>query len=1315
MKNVKRIFVIIFMLAFILSISSINAFAATVTQDNLEVTLVTDKEKYSENEQIKTTLTVKNNNDTAVTNVDLETALPDGYKLADKSENKKTVDSIAAGESVSLDVTLEKDNTKKESTPSEPSTDAKSSTNPVSGGNSSNSGNSGTTTGGTTTNGSAIQTGQGFLIVGIIMLVLLASGVTLVYIYRKKQRVSHVSNKILSLVLCIGIIASTLSLLNVSLKSSAAEEKKQVEISTHITLNNSEMEIKSKISYDYSQDSSISVEVIPTYGGTVNNASGTYKPGDTIELEATPDAGWSFSNWEVKGQGEIAENKNNKTTFKVSQEDVTIIARFINNESEELTNDELDVYLAYSALSLGFSEGDYEESVTRDINLENGYGTGEHKVDISWNSSDDSIISNNGNVSRPTDNDTYITLTATLNKNSARHSKEFRVRVIKVSATLTEDIEDKSLIDLQKMNENSEYPLEIEYNDDETQVEFISGQFSEITVNSVESALQSICSVRSLIGLENPSDELEWKSTNHSDSTLAYSFKQMYKNIPVYGSAVTVSADPIYGKTLSLSSSVIPTDILQNVDFQNILSIEDVKNKYDNQFSILKYVTVIYSLNNFKDSPIIAYVISTENKTIIISAQDGEIIDEYSKTKEWGDYSTTGSGQDELGNNVSFPVQFHQWDWWFFYQEDVQRRIYLHGDNSSAITHEFNTEWKDKTANSAYTNVIKVYDWYKTHLNRNSIDNYGMAINVNVHNYKNEKNMWGSNITDNAHWDCDNNEMCFFENSAGGTPTTAAGLDIIAHEMTHGVFQYSINQTDDDDFPYSNYTGSINEGYADVFGYFVDDSNWTIGESWNALRSLSNPESHDAPSKINGTNYIINKNRSEINSNSEGFVANSLGISVDRLKHLYQKAQNANSVNSYDEFLYEMYQSNLVHTNSSLIYHSAYLMQNDGISKNRLEKIWYDSMSLGYYANSNYHTVRRNLIQAAKNNHASNEELKKIRKAFDDEEIFDEKGSISIKFVDEDGNDFSEKIDGSINLQRIEEDAPQAIIEMDTDTFASTRINDIYFGTYKVKANLQGYLNFESNVKIITGKTTELVIPLIKAGDGTVRGTITSATTGYPVDSVLLNVYHEWNQTGGSVVSSTSTDENGTYSLTLPAGYYTVEMSKDGYATGYFNLTISGGKTINNKNASISPIMTFGKDFRVVLTWGANPSDLDSHLFGRPSDGSSYHIYYSNKNGYDSNGNKIANLDVDDTTSFGPETTTFSAETGGSYEYYIDWYAGSGTWATCGGKVEVYNGARLMYVFNVPSNNTKSGSWKVFTFKNGIFNPVNVIQSEDIY
>ena len=242
MKNAKRFFVITFILAFIVSISSINVFAATVTQDNLEVTFVTDKEKYSEDEQIKTTLTVKNNNDTAVTNVDLETALPDGYKLAVKSENKKTVDSIAAGESVSLDVTLEKDNTKKESTPSEPSTDSKSSTNPVSGGN---SGGSGTTTGGTTTNGSAVQTGQGFLVVGIVLLVLLSAGILFVFVYRR----NHSLKRFLSIILCISFFGVTAFSLRIN---SNAEElsKLQITINDSVVVDGKDITIHSKIVYD---------------------------------------------------------------------------------------------------------------------------------------------------------------------------------------------------------------------------------------------------------------------------------------------------------------------------------------------------------------------------------------------------------------------------------------------------------------------------------------------------------------------------------------------------------------------------------------------------------------------------------------------------------------------------------------------------------------------------------------------------------------------------------------------------------------------------------------------------------------------------------------------------------------------------------------------------------------------------------------------------------------------------------------------------------------------------------------------------------
>lgn len=1269
MKKIKKLLASVFVVAIILSLANINAFAAMVTQDNLEVTLVTDKGKYAESEPIKATLTVKNNNDTAVSNVDLETEIPEGYKLADKTENKKTVESIAAGESVSLDVTLEKDN-KKGSTPSEPSTDSKSSTNPVSGGN------SGTTSGGTTTSGGAIQTGQEILIIGIVLLALLISGVIFIYAYRKKHSAKQATKGLLSIILCCGIVGSSVFGARIisNAEEKSTENKKSVKISTQVAVNNSKKDIVSTVSYDNIKRGTINVEVLPTFGGTVKSISGKYDTGDKVKLEASPDDGWTFSDWKIVGSGEIADSKSAKTEFTVGAEDVTIVARFVNSQNSAPTADELDVYLAYHALILGYAEGDYDNSVINNVILDTEYGEDEHKVDISWQSSDESIISNKGEVSRPEDADTYVTLTAILSKGSVVHNKEFSVKVIKSSLILPEDIENKSLIDIEKMNEDAEYPLEIEYNEDESQVEFISGQFCDILIDSVESALQSLCSVKSLIGLTDPFEELDWIATNDDGITLSYAFCQMYNGYEVYGSSVTVNADPETGKTLALSATVTPLDVLQNIDFSNTVSIDEVKNKYSDQFTVLDYSTVIYTMDSYENDPILAYVITTEDSTMIVSAVSGEIIDSFTNLQDWGDYSTTGSGVNELGERVSFPVQFHQWDWYFFYQDDVQRRVFLHGDKSSVITHEFNTEWGDKTANSAYTNVIKVYDWYKSHLNRNSIDNRGMDINVNVHDYKHEGGK------DNAHWDGDNKEICFFDNSGGGIPTTAAGLDIIAHEMTHGVFQYVINQKRSVSFPYKDFTGSINEGYADVFGYLVDNDDWTMGENWKTLRSLSDPESYNAPSRMSSPNYA--------------------GITASAGTDEYRRQE-----------------SHLVHTNSSLVYHAAYLMHQSEITGNKLEKLWYNSMSQGYNSKSNFHTVRRNLIQAAKNNHFSDAELLSVRKAFDDEEIFDEKGKITFKFVDENGNAFSieDRLDFSVSMERNGEDAPQPIILLDGNTFGITGINNIYFGTYKTKVSVPGYLTFESNVDIKTNKTTELVIPLVKEGTGTVSGKITSATTGYPVESVLLKVYNEWNQTSGTVISSASTDGSGNYSFTLPAGYYTVEMSKEGYTTGYFNLTISGGKTINNKNASISPIMTFEKDFRVVLTWGANPSDLDSHLFGKQADGSNYHIYFRNKNAYNSSNQKVANLDVDDTSSYGPETTTFTADTSGNYEYYIDWYTGSGTWATCNGKVEVYNGDKLLYVFNVPSINTQAGSWKVFTFKNGIFNPINVIQSEDIY
>ena len=92
-----------------------------------------------------------------------------------------------------------------------------------------------------------------------------------------------------------------------------------------------------------------------------------------------------------------------------------------------LLEDTAAVQQAKSALMLTYAAGDSAESVTQDVMLP---ASGANGVSISWESSDAARVSTTGTVSRPNDQNTQVTLTATLTKNDIRDERAFTLTVI---------------------------------------------------------------------------------------------------------------------------------------------------------------------------------------------------------------------------------------------------------------------------------------------------------------------------------------------------------------------------------------------------------------------------------------------------------------------------------------------------------------------------------------------------------------------------------------------------------------------------------------------------------------------------------------------------------------------------------------------------------------------------------------------------------------------------------------------------------------------------------------------------------------------
>ena len=185
---------------------------------------------------------------------------------------------------------------------------------------------------------------------------------------------------------------------------------------------------------------------------------------------------------------------------------------------------------------------------------------------------------------------------------------------------------------------------------------------------------------------------------------------------------------------------------------------------------------------------------------------------------------------------------------------------------------------------------------------------------------------------------------------------------------------------------------------------------------------------------------------------------------------------------------------------------------------------------------------------------------------------------------------------------------------------------------------------------------------------------------------------------------SVTTDRHGRFALDLDPGVYSWSASCPDY------IDASGTWTLGAGSSAVLQIPLCRKmaenEYRVVLTWGLNPADLDSHLNGVSAGGSAYHVYYSQLR--QDGGSAL--LEWDDTSSWGPETTHFRAYPGASYTFSVhDFTNRSRTsgdaMAQSGAVVVVYHADAELARFEVPP---EAGTvWTVFTVRDGELTPVN--------
>ncbi len=211
---------------------------------------------------------------------------------------------------------------------------------------------------------------------------------------------------------------------------------------------------------------------------------------------------------------------------------------------------------------------------------------------------------------------------------------------------------------------------------------------------------------------------------------------------------------------------------------------------------------------------------------------------------------------------------------------------------------------------------------------------------------------------------------------------------------------------------------------------------------------------------------------------------------------------------------------------------------------------------------------------------------------------------------------------------------------------------------------------------------------------------IMDSDSGNPIPQADVNIDKRWDVVSSDEGKAPLPDE-------VTDGEHDIIVSKgDEYVATESHITISDNVITSVPQVALPKVVDY-KRIKIILEWGEYPYDLDSHVIK-----GTHHVYFANRD--ESN----LNLDRDDITSYGPETTTIRDPLPtDTYQYYVFdftnnasyyWYKDlSNSQAT----VKVYNGNTFIKKFTITPNQ-EGVLWHVFDIVNGQLVPVDKVEKK---